>query len=816
MTGRTVVAAGLLFGMLCAAAFGQERVLCMDGATDYEIVLPGALNQSAKEGADDFIRYMERSTGAKFRVVRSPSPGKPHVFIGASEHTEKLGVSVKDLPPETLRVKTVGADIVLAGVDVLNSKVTRILSRDHTETGTMSAVYEFLERVAGMRWYGDDELYEIIPAHKRLVVPDLDITESPAFSYRYLTYSPNDSLRRLLGRRWKLGNSRSIAHSHAWSQVLPPEKYGDHPEYYAELNGRRVVPKPDVHSGWQVCTSNPEVVRIFIDTAVQYFKDNPKRNMFSISPNDGTHFCGCAACRALDTELFPEGGNNAGMPVLTDRMLTFYNAVAEGVSKEFPDRYLGAYIYSFYQKPPKRETRVHPNLVLFRTLNSAWSCGTEEAWGHDVKRVTAWGDLLKTGNYLYEIYYWPKQVLCLPQPNADLAVRRTRFWKEAGVDGAMCYVYPTWESGGPTAYLLAKMLWNPKADADKLHAEYYSDLYGAAAAPVRKYYDALTAAWARGMDGEDAGSDAAKYYAAGGKNEHLFATELRSMEPFIEAGSALLDDAAQRVKGDPLCAQRLQRLRDQHDVIVWTTRGLAAAAAIQRTDRPPRDAYASMKEAIEKRQQIVETIRGYAKDYVENYLLAEEGRFDSPMSPSSGYLAFSEAALAGKGQMRNLLPEGTFENLPAGKDWPEKNLRFFRVGDGSTVDVVNDNAAHGKQSLHVVLPADCRAISFGNQVRTPSNRAYKITLLFRTAGGPQVEDGESTGVLNIRVRYDVPNQKDRVTSNRAASVSAGMDGWTRVTHIFTVPEKVNRFSWSVLMSYPCEYWFDDLEIQEVN
>ena len=39
------------------------------------------------------------------------------------------------------------------------------------------------------------------------------------------------------------------------------------------------------------------------------------------------------------------------------------SSIAEKVVEEFPDRYLGAYVYSYYQAPPRR-VKPHPNLAL--------------------------------------------------------------------------------------------------------------------------------------------------------------------------------------------------------------------------------------------------------------------------------------------------------------------------------------------------------------------------------------------------------------------------------------------------------------------
>jgi len=85
-----------------------------------------------------------------------------------------------------------------------------------------------------------------------------------------------------------------VSHSHSWFAICPLSKYGkDHPEYFALVNSARVnhYDGDDNSHGGELCTSNPEVVQVFIQAACDYFKANPDRDMFSISPNDGGGFC---------------------------------------------------------------------------------------------------------------------------------------------------------------------------------------------------------------------------------------------------------------------------------------------------------------------------------------------------------------------------------------------------------------------------------------------------------------------------------------------------------------------------------------------
>ena len=53
-----------------------------------------------------------------------------------------------------------------------------------TDQSTCYAVYDFLEKFCGVRWYGPGELGRVCPRHTTLIVSGADIRRTPAFKYR--------------------------------------------------------------------------------------------------------------------------------------------------------------------------------------------------------------------------------------------------------------------------------------------------------------------------------------------------------------------------------------------------------------------------------------------------------------------------------------------------------------------------------------------------------------------------------------------------------------------------------------------------------
>lgn len=93
------------------------------------------------------------------------------------------------------------------------------------------------------------------------------------------------------------GYSMFNSHGHSWHRVVPPGLFEDHPEWFAEHTGVRTRPEG---SYYKLCTSNPEVVAHFAESARDFFTRAPHRPMFSLSPTDARGWCECGPCRSLD------------------------------------------------------------------------------------------------------------------------------------------------------------------------------------------------------------------------------------------------------------------------------------------------------------------------------------------------------------------------------------------------------------------------------------------------------------------------------------------------------------------------------------
>jgi hypothetical protein len=545
------------------------------------------------------------------------------VFLGANPHSSAAGIVPEDLPAEGFRLKTAGNDVHIVGRDSQgNPEVVKPWSG--TQCGTLYGVYELLERDAGVMFCWHDELGTVVPRHENVVVPPTDTVQAPAWEYRALSYSPEGATYKLFGRRLRLGGAYTVVHRHNWFGICPAETYGEtHPEYFALVKGKRQTSYYLGHHGGQVCTSNPEVVDLFAEAACAYFRDHPEQNMFSVSPNDGGGFCECDNCTALDTgDIDPE---NPDRPVLTDRMLHFYNAIAEKVAAVYPDKLLGAYIYSYYTRPPLREP-VHPNLFLVNATNSAHTHGV--GWEKEQEMERRWAALSK--HFVkYDIYYRSPCSLHLIAPVTTHLIEKIKTEQANGLQGGYLYIGQTYEQLGAGHYLLAKMMWDRNADARALEERYYNALYGPAGPDVLSYYHLLEERLRKmrleGIDVDDPGIQHLLPQTVGGGSPALI---LAAYWPVLDRAEALIAQAADRPL-DELQRKRLKRLQDQHRFMVATVRGMVAAARLETQSHFNQNDVDMLKQAVDAREQLKATMRDDAPTllaYLEKADLNETAR----------------------------------------------------------------------------------------------------------------------------------------------------------------------------------------------
>ena len=370
---------------------------------------------------------------------------------------------------------------------VVNPQRVMIVGNDAGPyTGSEYGVYDLLEQL-GCGWFAPNALYQVIPRKDNLGFALQDRHETPAMQMRSVWNVFPEAYPS-----WRLQQTASVDCGHALSAIIPPEQYfADHPEYFAQVNGKRV-------KDGQLCFANADVQRIAIEKANAFFTANPDKLAFSLSPNDTGGFCDCADCQKLG-------------PSPAARMLAFANCVARGVANAHPGKMVCFLAYWFTQGAPVK-MRAEPNVIVMVVNEGCHAhalddphCERNVNWRKNFEQWAATGAAMA----IYEWYIpgcnapvWQK----LPWISTEVAYRNLRYWRAHKVRWITYESQTALEEAGtagyprrwPLYYLAARGLWNPDADPRAVLREACGRLYGPAGDAMFRYFAILDAAMMQG------------------------------------------------------------------------------------------------------------------------------------------------------------------------------------------------------------------------------------------------------------------------------------------------------------------------------
>ena len=576
---------------------------------------------TAVQALKEYRDLVTKATGKEPQRVAAPVPGTPTIFFGRNPWSEKSGITTKDLASEGFHLKTVGQDIHIVGRDTPRVGAQRVEGNQGMEPGTLYGTYEFLEQAYGMLFAWHDDLGTVIPKHRNLQIDSLDVTDAPDCLYRQYTKSPDGKANEMYGRRLRLGHPIQVKHQHNWHEIMSPDIYGKaHPEWFAEIDGKRYPKHYAEKRGGQVCTSNPQVVDHFAKAAIDYFNKYPTGDMFSIAANDGRKFCTCKKCEALDDgRIRPDGKR-----VTTDRIITFSNQVAEQVAKVHPDKRLGVIIYLDYKYPPKN-VKPNPMLFLVHPTNSGFAQGVDYSGDEWSESAQEQGWHAAVGKfYKYDIWHYDQTPLYMIAPVTKNIISKCRAQKDHGVDGGYHYIARSYELMGAGHYLLGRLMWDYDFDAETAEKKYYDALYGDAAPEVKEYYDFLEDSLIKTFKDGPGTAEKEPIVASmferypGLNNPGIY---LAAYWPILNDAQEMINKALQkRSSMTPEQAQRLDRLVDHHDytahtvaAMIYAGRGYAGVASS--LDKKGFD------NSKKKRSDALNRIKEYNPSYVD--LIAE-------------------------------------------------------------------------------------------------------------------------------------------------------------------------------------------------
>lgn len=493
------------------ATHPEYIVISEDGQPLVNIVVGEDVSKEVLFAAEELQTYIKKISDADLKIIHDKEDisGK-NIYVGNSGSLKSFKITAENLGREGFTIRTHKGNLVLLGYD---------------DVGTQFAVYTFLEDYLGVRWLWPGELGEIVPRKKSIRIGEINESQQPDFKWRDrgpggalwgATSGPTEmhARSRLLGitekhqeevmlweKRNKWGGMK-VSGGHSISDAFPPEKYAtSHPEYFALVNGKRDVPGPDYDHkhGSHICTTNPDVIEIASEWAVNFFDKHPEYDAVNMSMNDGGGYCECENCRALDSGIAikgpnvfnPENKERTG-EIITDRIFTYINQIAERVQQKHPEKYVVCFAYGSYKMPPKN-IDLEPMVIPQYTLWSAYMHANPEFKAHHIETIKAWKEEANRVA-IYEYYIngdWPG----LPRIPVSSFATSIKDLYNMGVDLFQTQSGDEFAINGINYYIAGKLLWDTSLDEQNLLNDFYDKGFGKAGKYVQSYHKRFEEAW---------------------------------------------------------------------------------------------------------------------------------------------------------------------------------------------------------------------------------------------------------------------------------------------------------------------------------
>jgi hypothetical protein len=450
------------------AATGQTLTIAQNGEAKAVIVVAADATEPERHAADELAVFLRQITGAKFEIQAPPAAGQSRLLVGPeAAKLADTNFSTEGLGSDGTVIRTVGNDLILAG---------------GRPRGTLYAVYTFLEDHVGCRWWSSK--VSAIPTKPTLEVDRLNVRYVPPLEFRetfwFDAFDGDWSVRnKSNGNSERLDEKQGGKHKyegfvHTFFPLIPPDKYfKNHPEWFSEIDGKRV------HERAQLCLTNEEMRAELVKNLKERLRNNPAATIASVSQNDWHGNCKCSKCATIEKEE----DSPAGL------MLRFVNTVAEDIEDEFPNVAISTLAYQYTRKPPKI-TRPRQNVIV-RLCSIECSFSKPLA---DERNKKFRDDIVGWSKICNRLYIWDYTTnfrhYIMPHPNLRVLGPNVKFFVDHNVKGIFeqgAYTSNGAEMAELRAWVLAKLLWNPSLDGQKLIDEFIAGYYGPAGHHIKEY-----------------------------------------------------------------------------------------------------------------------------------------------------------------------------------------------------------------------------------------------------------------------------------------------------------------------------------------
>lgn len=520
-----------------AAPANDPVTLVRDGAPTAVIVADAKPPALLRAALQDLQLHIEKITGAKLAIATAPVTGMAALIVTVSPADPAFFPA--PVGPEGFAIKTGVDRVTLVGQD---------------ELGMVWAIYDFIERALGVRWYWPEQrnapewIGTYLPQSATLTIAPAHWSDAPFFrkrsiypsgGYRIGTADVGGLHRRLRAAQDSWPVELMVHAPHKWASLYQETR----PEIF-QLRG------DGQRDFSMLCYGNPATLQTYLEQ-IELQRTRPEDYPWAsglgilrglavtVSPADIPVACTCADCRALWN---PAGGQYGTAAKVLG---TFVAALGREVKQRWPDLTVVYLPYKNYTYAPEEvdfpdnvEVQIcgMPGLAMYKepAIDAA-----EQA------NIDAWVRL--TGRRIQNWHYscWPEDRTQAAYlfPNVIAAHYRANRDKTVGsfINGTADH----WPRQHLSLYVWLKTLWNPDLDVEAVIEGFVTRMYGPAAAPMRRLIAMQIKGWEESRWPNAAFSPKTIY-------------EISYPRADVQRMETLLDEALVAAQADPLVTKRLE------------------------------------------------------------------------------------------------------------------------------------------------------------------------------------------------------------------------------------------------------------------
>ncbi|MBQ3341997.1 MAG: DUF4838 domain-containing protein [Kiritimatiellae bacterium] len=527
--------------LFCAvvAAILPARSAVADGASqtvgigDVEVVVPADAPKTVRFAAKELKGFLDAALGGDVPVSSEPGAGKTAFMLGERLWRE-AGFTTNGWSRDAFVIRTRRNRVFIAGFDDAQADPEYAIAKCGVwgqlyARSTLFGVYEFAERVLGVRMYFPGPLGTIVPKAKALEIPEMDILVKPDFLDRSVaTYLDGAWFENVTTNRHSNWPEKTLQSYRLRMQTdMKPcchgslyFKYGDrfwtsHPEYFAALPCKtggldRALGRTSGHLCWtsgireeiycdvrSYLKGEPPSVRgvtPWMRTGDPLWPANCRGGKYvDIMPADGFQPCQCAKCKAA----YVHGDDNYASELIWGVVAEIGNRLkAEGIAGR-----IVMMAYRPYRRVPS--IKLPDNVDVMIGEAGPWSVADPVRLKVEADEIRSWTEKLghKVWCWNYPSKWGKISMPDIPQLSMrayaayykKMAPYITGAYAESSSDRAI-YNYLNY-------YVYSKVCWDNSADVERILDEHHRLMFGSAAIEMTKFYNVLEMLWTKKIGG---------------------------------------------------------------------------------------------------------------------------------------------------------------------------------------------------------------------------------------------------------------------------------------------------------------------------